>query len=379
MSKKLKKLIRGITAIIILALNVCYISCSSDNNIKNDIDMSQLYLIENIEQVLYKYNVTTGTYSPLCNDPLCNHELWSDCKFSGAFTVRMYGEWIYFPKEDGLIQGADAISKMRQSICSYNYVTGEYNILYTIEEISKTGFRGRFEYSDGYIYFYQGVPDPEIEEFTMSRINVKTKKVENLGWGYKRWHSVIMGEELIFTDGIKTLFKTDMYFKNKVDLIEVPKFIGNVFMQTTNNFIYYESIETDKTGTKSELCRINIKTRKNEILFATTRIAYFKILNDYIYYLTEDPEPQIVYINQYGEKYYNQYGGKIYRAKLDGNEIEVYYEIDKQNINIKSIENCGKYLLVTYDIIVEKNGVKDYQQAPEKIVFDTETGQLLQK
>ena len=377
MNKKLKKIVRIITAAIIMALTICYVSCNSDNNFKNNIDLSQIYIIEKNRDILYKYNVVTGTYSPLCSDPICTHELWSDCKFAGAFTIRMDGEWVYFPKEDGLIQGADSKSKMHQSICSYNYVTEEYNILYKIEEISKTGFRGRFEYYDGYIYFYQGVPDPKVEEFTMSRINLKTKKVENLDWSYKIWHSVIIGNELIFTDGIKALFKTDVYFKNRVDLIEVPKFIGNVFMQSADNFVYYESIETDKAGAKSELCRVNIKTGENEILLETTRIAYFKIINDYMYYLAEDPEPQIAYVTDYGEKYYNRYGGKIYRARLDGSELEIYYENNEQNLNIKAIENCGKYLVVTYDDVVKKDGITNYQQSPKKIVFDMEAGHLV--
>ena len=362
---------------MILTLTISYVSCGSDNNFKNDVDLSQIYIIEKNRDILYKYNVATGTYSPLCSDPICTHELWSDCKFAGVFTVRMNGEWVYFPKEDGLIQGADSQNKMRQSICSYNYVTGEYNVLYTIEEISKTGFRGRFEYYDGYIYFYQGVPDSKMEEFTMSRINVETKKVENLGWSFKIWHSVIIDNELVFSDGIKTLFKTDLYFKNRTELIEVPIYIGNIFMQTANNYVYYESIESYTSGAKSELNRINIKTGTNEKLFETTRIAYFKIIGEYFYFLSEDPEPRLLYTNEYGEKYYDRYGGKIYRSKLDGSEFELYYENDKQNINIKSIENCGKYLVTTYDIVVEKNGRTDYQQSSDKIVFDTETGQLV--
>jgi len=153
-----------ITLILILSISMvaCGVGITADNNNINNIaagipniefaslsaEPSQIYLLETSGPIepLYKYNVLIGSYMPVCEDSLCNHERDSGCKFANIGMTVTAGDWVYFTKTE------NRSSAMRYLICGYNYLTSEFKVLHTNDVNGPTGIS--IQYNEGYIYFF---------------------------------------------------------------------------------------------------------------------------------------------------------------------------------------------------------------------------------
>jgi hypothetical protein len=359
-----------------LCLNI--LACTNNNNINpapaaldgegNPINLSQIYLFErNItSQTLYKYNMITGSYTPVCIDPLCEHEMVSSdlssaCIFSGVQMVKSHGEWIYFAKVN-MAFNRNSMTRL-SSLCAYNYVTGDFNVLYATED--GDGFQGVFEYYDGFIYFYMAVLNKDGgRELELSKVDINTKKVEHLSI-VPRVHSAMIRDIFIFSDGVRTVYKTDLSYRNRVDLATMPR-LRNVSPVTHGDFVYFFAIESRGDDISDVLYSLNVNTGETEELAEMEAEGGFVlpiIIGEHIYYFKWEENPP-VYIDENGEEQKNRYGGKIYRIKFDGNKEEIFFE--DANIVINILNAAEKYLVAS-----------DRMNPAEKLVFDTTTGELL--
>jgi hypothetical protein len=330
----------------------------------NLIDLSKIYHFDVSFAGAYKFNVLTGSYTPICPDPLCeDHHLRSDCVFSGIMAVTAQGEWLYFAAytHDTIFEDDDTpISIHTGSIRAYNYLTREFRMLYSVSDdvFNNAAFQRLFHYRDGYLYFLKRAFDPETEDYTLwslTRINADTGRAEVIADATPGVYRNGIGDEIVFEDmlsvrGEAAIYKTDMSYQNRVDLITVQGLASVYNSFTYENYIYFHHYVTGENGRRKDaLSRIDIETGE------TSKVAEFPseplplIIGDWIYFGLEHDRSE----------------GRIYRVSAMGGEPEIYYEIP--DFRILFVNNVGKYIVA----ISQHDGERDYR------VIDTETGELV--
>ena len=90
-----------ITLTLLSALGCNNDPANSSKEDENKIDLNSLYeFFIDREDPLYwqlkKYNIQTGTTSPVCTDPVCEHK--DDCFFSECKLYTVSGDSVYFVK-----------------------------------------------------------------------------------------------------------------------------------------------------------------------------------------------------------------------------------------------------------------------------------------
>ena len=351
------------------------------------VNLSKIYIIDNNlnepYDPVYKYNVLTGSYTPLCQDPLCEHipaffklldgDGRTECKFAGVLTVLMNGEWIYYHKTDEWKVHRDSsnieVSGSIQSICAYNYVTHEFRVLYTQEFDPIHGFKGGLtEYFDGYAYFYLASPDPQASAIHLHRINVKTGDIEYMGFKFQYHHIGMSKDYIIFQDNLGNIFRTDHWFNDRVDLLTDCKGIDQAFRYTGGGYQYFTAwVEKDRSDAP-DLYRVSIDGGEPEIMIEDISLGYLWSIDDKLYYYVKESknERRLMHTDEDGRKYYSTYTGEIWRTNADGSKNEIIYV--NENLDIRFFRPCGQYLAITYNE-VKPDG--RYDIADQKLVYDT--------
>jgi hypothetical protein len=340
------------------------------------IDLSQIYLFEWNDWTAYKFNLLTGSYTPVCTDPLCeaHYSAFTDeCIFSGVSALQAHGEWLYF------ITSTSSSSFVNQvpivvhtaSALAYNYITGKVNVLYSVKDsvFQNVTFQRIFEYRDGHIYFMKRAFDPETEDYslwTLFRVNVNTGRLYEICTTQGEYAGGI-GDALLFYDmlsvrGEMTIYKTDMFYQNRVDLVTAQTWAGIVGIY--ENFIYYNYPIPDRyNGNKTAFARIDIQTGESEfIMELPSMMSYVALIDGWFYYA---------------------FGGRtecvIYRINAHGGEPEIFYE--NPEIGILTMISVNKYLVITPrggDPSDPSNSNRSNRRnRSNKIVVDTQTGEQI--
>jgi hypothetical protein len=329
-----------------------------------NIDLSQIYLFD-VGRAEYKFSVLTGLQSHICPDPLCEeHFPWSECVFSGVMLITAQGEWFYFAAYTNhtIFEDDDtAITTHTGSVRAYNYLTREFRVLYSESDdvFNNVAFQKFLQYRNGYLYLSQRAYDTETEDYTLwslLRVNVDTGRAEVIADATLGEYAVGIGDALVFYDmlsvrGEMTIYKTDMSYQNRVDLVTVQGLASVYNNFTYENYIYFRHYITgEDRRRKDALSRIDIETGEIErVTEFPSEPVHPWLIGDWIYFGLEHDRSE----------------GKIYRVSATGGEPEIYYEIP--DFRIVFIEKVGKYIVAT----LRPAGERDHR------VIDTETGELV--
>jgi hypothetical protein len=329
----------------------------------NTIDLSQIYLFERGADGTQKFNVLTGESSPLCPDPLCEeHHRRSACVFGGASMVQASGEWLYFLSYKlSTPSSVHDVLTHTGSICAYNFVTREFKVLYSVSDsvFENASFQSLFHYRDGYLYTRQRAYNSETEDYdlwSLIRVNADTGGAEVIVSASPAEYVIGIGDVLIFEDrlsvrGETTIYKTDMSYQNRVDLMTVEGLAGVYHYFSYGNYIYVNHYVAQESGPRRPaLIRIEVQTGETEqVTVFPSDIIIPAMIDDWIYYVQHSDRDK----------------GVIHRVSATGGDPEIYYEIP--DFRIVFIEKVGKYIVA----ISQHDGERDHR------VIDTETGELV--
>jgi hypothetical protein len=385
---------KRIIIILLLALAlILFISCTNDSNngaapgraapdaVENplraamtdadgNIDLSRIYLLELDLRGFQKFNVLTGSRSPVCPDPLCGdefHASWSDCVFSGISMMTAAGEWLYFPRNTSVTahdKNYNIISTTSTgAVCAYNLVTREFKVLYSVSDIigQNVAFQRLFHYRDGYIYLRRQAYDPKTDDYdlwSLIRVNADTGRDEVIVDATPGEYVAGVGDVLVFEDrfsvrGETTIYKTDMSYQNRVDLITVQGLAGVYHRLKYENYIYFSHYVAAETGPRRfTISRVDIQTGEISKVAELPSAAITPFLiGDWIYYLLQSDSAK----------------GVIHRVSAAGGEPEVYYE--DSDFDFMWADGVGQHVVITY-----RGESGDWSN---KIVIDTETGERM--
>lgn len=332
------------TALSVVLFCVLFSSCAGSNE-NSFFSLSDNYYIysdfTSYPQTIKKMNLTTGEITPLCTDPLCTHDT-DDCLFYEAVCCVTSGNTVFFTRSKNDVKlGSDGIYRVEESICSYDYDTGEFKILCSFDADNKSTAQGRLDCMNGYVYFYRSNPDTEFIEFKLYRVPESGGKITDLDLSVPWFHSKMFDGRIYFNDNVSVLYSTDELGGDKRIIKTYENNSQSGYSGFCDGKVYitnyfgdrYEFAEID-TKTGKERVRYTLTDGKPKLLVQTDDGIYFTIENKSI----EEDESKGNYA------YTEQFGGKIYR--LDKND-KVTTVFDDPSVNILTLASTGKKIVVT--------------------------------
>ena len=170
------------------------------------------YLFSVPDRVMYKYNVETGTRTPVCSDPLCKHDAESSCPFYGVGeTVFQYGEKVVYYKDNEL--------------CEYNPADQSSKVLFRAKgNIFELNLIGNVVYFNSLLYDFS--PDAEhpvsvdIIGFDLKSNTAKTLNNEPL-YDIQRLDGERDGRLIWNDDGTHQVYSTDTEYRSREEYDEL--------------------------------------------------------------------------------------------------------------------------------------------------------------
>ncbi len=289
------------------------------------------YYVESRTSTLYKTNIKTKVSSPVCEDPLCKHAIWSSCLYTDIHVYKMVGDYVLFVRLAGPVSGNLGLTNVY--VCSYNTGTGEYTQYEYLQCTDKEEPCGGLEMYDGYLYYYY--EDYIDGEFCMSmrRINMETKEREELDVHTQWVHRQMYNGRLYRSNGHE-FYHTDMLHNDKQVVFTGAKEV-NVALQHVdeNGDIYYLERPAGKQtiDTVFTLKKYDVKTGESTAIDSSKHFSNIVSGNGKLYYtkshlnagglLRTDPQ---VYV-------------------WSGGEPEVFYETENQ---IRSLRVTDSYVAI---------------------------------
>ena len=341
----LKKLLIGVWAVLfILQLTACGESSGINETTKNPIGgetststiynqhddicetPTRLIYISNAGQIMYYNKLDGGTY-PLCFDPVCKHSNRCVSRQINSFSPIRYDEAenrLYAFYED--------------SIFSMSFDASDVRIEYSADLAKNTPWFvfGALELYNGYAYFT--MQDLEAETYSLYRLHLKTKKLENLT---ENTELTDINEFKIGEDGMLYLWarkeaSTFEFYRADADLNNIEKlaymdwncyFIGDYIYAAETEHI--EGLEyllkgvnahNMKTGEITPVFELNQEGNGLRIMAMTDRYVYYQI-NDRV--VIGQQKTGMGRIRDVNASQYN-----IYRYDREtGEHLQVYYNL----------------------------------------------------
>lgn len=287
---------------------------------------TRLIYISNAGQIMY-YNKLDGGIYPLCFDPVCKHS--DDCisrKINSFIPVRYYEEEnrLYVFYKDSLFSMSFDASDVR---IEYSIGLGDDAPWYIFEGL---------ELYHGHAYF--AMQDLEAETYGLYRLNLKTKKLENLT---KNTNLADINKFKVGEDGMLYLWAKEEnfgyeFYRADLDLRNVEKlpymdwnsyFIGNTIYAAETEYIaglryllkgvYAHNM---KTGEITPIFELNQEGEGLRIMAMTDRYLYYQINDRIVIGQKKTGMGNIYDVNSKG---YN-----IYRYDREtGEHLQVYYNL----------------------------------------------------
>lgn len=310
-----------------------------------------------------RVNLATGQMTPLCADPLCEHNDES-CPFYGITfnsNLRVVDGRVYFDVSELERDGEEV--KFRSRYKCYDIADGRLKI------ISDTEPRGgdlRELYVGSYRYFIDDVYN-EADDSWSSRIcrmnlssgdPVKTKLYSADGIPSGRVAFALDGRIYYYTETALCSLTYEL-----TDFCEVMSNCSMTIAVTDGEYIYYGVPVSDTLyGTNyalSALHRVMPDGSQDTDLGIITGLGSWKLTDSYIYYLEFDRT--VVGKNRvsgYGGKDVELYFGKIHRAAHDGSGDTVVYTFSGEEAGVRFISWTidGNYVYARYTDYTDKNG-----------------------
>jgi len=334
-----------------------------------------------------RFNVLTGTLTPLCLDPLCNHFMDSDCAFRGMnpampvyesdgkyyfvrWIVNPYLEWMEYDIQNAslrVILDEPMLEELRGSEngSSFSYEFRYGKLYYSEDDFSVVVdlASGEIQSAQKYIPFPDGI--------YQDRFIFKNKVHQNAVGMDGFYFADQNGEN-------REYFLTDTRIA-----LAFPNIIHN------DSFLYLvkNSDNPDENADTEDLCtlyRYNLKKGKTESIGGDIRYQTFYQRDDWIYYTLYPENPVLIgYDKNAGKEVYNKTCGIIWRMNTETGEREKVFDNPEYNLiwNRQMTEMVGEHLVVKYsNTDYENSRLVDgfwhqYPTAKGRIVYNTSTGE----
>ena len=189
------------------------------------------YFVHN--NILYGYNININIITPVCNKQNCSHSTL-ECDFSGIWAVTKSLSAIYFIRDENIYIN-NCGSSVDQIIYEYVPDTNELNEICSIKSYNGTGINHKFEYKDGYIYYYKDIMNDNTTElvYSLQRVNVTTGNIDVLQTN-NIIYSCFYDSELVYIDN-GAMYITDIYGNNKRLIVNEDVKMAN----SDGSYLYY--------------------------------------------------------------------------------------------------------------------------------------------
>jgi hypothetical protein len=349
---KKKNLLSNLIIInILLIMLFTLFSCSSS------VDNSKYaYLFYEKGLTLMKIDVNSGKATPVCSDPLCDHNS-PKCPFyrpigvGNRFTITNDNKNIIY------IAGSD-----NELYClrKYSLTTGTVSELFSTKNVIKDMLLVKDT-----LFFTESLP--EIKDGSITSVSTdiysidisdNDAEVEKLTKEPEK-NTVI--PDFIVQDNrmLWEIFETSEYFTTKLDYSDKKnmnrKDIQKEYKGDYNYKLTYE--EVDNTF-KTTITRINKKSLKEDSIISG--LKYFRICDNYIFYTRKLEQPELIGKKAPSESmssdeqatFQNDCSRKIYTCDLDGTnekvvcELEPGYYVLFASSNVNYLNYYGDYHLI---------------------------------
>lgn len=339
----MKRIHNSLLTLALIFVIILLPSCGRDE--KRD-PLFENYLIFSGEYedtiTILKMNVETGSITPLCPDPLCNHKPESECNFfctTGSSIVE-FNNRIYFERQKSL-------GDHRRVICEYNPADASVSVIYESGEVGTVNgvYYGNENLSIrvGYLWITRKNVDGTTE---ISRMNLKTKETTTLPENTQLPYSKTYNGECIysiFTPGLPY----GEYLSSGFALGDIDGNIREKYAETHKIQIIYSDMTEDdvilfacpymnEEGEydleEQTLYSIDMKTGEEYTVLDKFGDRYFVRIADYIYYTdyADDP-PEIGFDKNSNQTKYNKCAGIILRTDIRTGDTEEFMSLPDYN------------------------------------------------
>lgn len=298
---------------------------------------------------LMKLNVNTGSITPLCSDPLCQHN--ESCQFYGVNSTSV------------LTEASDRLYFSRRNSSDYTYeVLGYDPENQSVELVFKsepTGNlngqflgKGSFSIRNGYIWNSYQSPDGTEK---LTRIDLKTKKSVELPVSAKIPMSGGYNGKFIYPIGEKGEYLSHGFALGDIDgnisktyatdkviqLIDTEQIEDDILL-----FMCPYELENGKYDYERQtLWSCNLKTGEQKLLHDDYGDVYFLRLGNFIYYLNYVDDPtEVGYDKNQNRTVYNRTGGKLMRLDITTGEEILFMQFDHVFTAINLAQKSGKLI-----------------------------------
>ena len=331
-----------------------------ENPIQNtQFEPAALYQYFLLHGVPARFNVTTGEVTYLCDDPLCSHDVDSDCLFADMglqFLVDGQTHMMYYVTDRDLIK--------------YDLAKKKAQVLYTVSSGTDTESNGGASTSLSLGYYWYRDAYAKI----FFRIDLETGAYEQLDPAYDIPAAYVDGRYYCTASGSPAteVYSLDASMQNKQNIIKDCILYYVRFDHVTSQDSGYLTFSEWHEG---ELvpCTYDLATHRKDTDKTATKSGL--MWGDYICYTQPAEEPRLMGECGLNGKVYNRTGGTVYRYNTVTDQEEILFSND--DLVIGSPEIVGGYLVYDFGAFVKHDMFNcPYWQtnAGGKLVIDVETG-----
>ncbi len=239
---------------------------------------------------VHKYSPSTNSYSILCTDPLCEHDLTCyPSRLMGLTQLVVSNHHAYFYTNIYTYEDIESGREAEVSFVDYDIFNNSYRLLQSIES-NRVKLKSISLFAGNYRYYFDMVNQNEYEddaenyELTLIQQNLKTGKKNNVYAG--AYYSETYYNPLAAVPG-KVFFTTpsgtEVRDEETMELLTtLDERLGSTTYDGT--YIYNSAWITDSD--KSRLYRMNPDTYEIEEFIIPGKISTYWLGDDYIYFIT---------------------------------------------------------------------------------------------
>ncbi len=335
-----------------------------------------------------KFNVQTGSLTPLCTDPLCPHSHDSGCPFAN-----MTGDAIHYENNCVYYQRLKDFTSHEKLFMKYDLESGDATVLFEFSKADE--YRPDSKPTTGYRtivregHFWYIALNDERKPVVTVRVRLSDGKTEvleevpNIPFSQYEKQFLFYGEELDTVGLSDGLILADEDGKNEKRILE-DKHITIAFDDLIDSGrLLYCTAATMQDGRidweHMTLWCYNLKTGEDRIVVESFPDVYLAPLGNYIYYVKYVDDPPYLGKDQNpgGKDKYNRSGGILWRIDIETGVEEKAFELPDYTLAGTEIEAVGGRIIIGYnnidynDYTVEATDRGDYYE------YAQETGRIV--
>ncbi|MBP3919431.1 MAG: hypothetical protein J6I50_09740 [Clostridia bacterium] len=380
----------------IIALFLLLCGCSREEQYPSNDDFFEKFLLTD----LYVNGVSTpalfhpesGTTTPLCSDPLCDHTEKAGCPFAGYYPER---EPYYYNGAIWFLSTENGNFSERDLIC-YDMDNRKVSRIISFSELREMIPDDRKEltrlsYGFGDSYFLYTVLEQDQTPVYQLGVNLNSRKVEVLDNDYRTPLARYGEKTLAYTQELRTTgvsWGIDILGKDGsvMETILPDKRISIAFtdLLPTDKLIYITAAKTENgkyDWGRMTVWLYDMKTREDRVIVNDFPSVYIVSNGNDLYYTRYVDDPPLLGFDQNENKEkYNRSGGILYRMDIRTGKETIAFEMPAYCLYGTQIYHVGQYIVVgyqnkNYDMYTEDitgNGIwYNYQKETGYLVYDT--------